>query len=341
MSAQFPALRVVRRLLQGPCVAPPRWLEHREIFGRAVFLVQVFYCVTAYRLYDESRELTLLTGSAEDLDLLWPVMWMDFVSLDSAVWVLVHLALGSSLLGLLLWRILAVRVLVSLTLLQLMALQNSYGGIGHASHEWFWISACFWFLPNGRHRDVGATRVGRMEFLYAFGFAPALILFFYTLSGLYKVLNATVALSQGVVGGFSPTAMAITVARRSLETGAEPMWGGLIIDMPLLGWPLYLGINFVEVVSIAIFFRPVLHRAWGVLLIVFHFGTLLFLDIEFPLHILIKALFFVRSPFALNEPNWRSMLAAVPFVGWVFRLGFGWSAVVVEVSNPTVSGRGS
>ena len=122
MSARFPTLHRIRRLLQGPCVAPPRWLEHREIFRRAVFLVQVFYAVTAYRLYDAGRELTLLTGSVEDLDLLWPVLWMDFVSMDSAVWILVHLALGSSLLGLLLWRFFAVRVLVSLALLQLMAL---------------------------------------------------------------------------------------------------------------------------------------------------------------------------------------------------------------------------
>ena len=111
--------------------------------------------------------------------------------------------------------------------------------------------------------------------------------------------------------------------------------------MPLLAWPFYLGLYFVEVVSIAVFFRPALHRVWGVLLIAFHFGTLLFLDIEFPLHILINALFFVLSPFAPQESNWRSMLAAVPVFGWLFRLGFGWSAIVAGVSSPAVSGRGS
>jgi len=338
MIMRLPALRRIRRVLQGPCVEAPRWREHREMFDHAVLLVGVFYAVTAYRLYDESRDLTFLAGPVDNLDLLWPVFWMQYVPLNSAVWVLVHLALVAGLMGLLFWRFLSVRILVSVTLLQFMALRLSYYGFGHGYHEWFWISVCFWFLPTGRKRDIEAQRIGRMDFLYAFGFAPALMLFFYTLSGLYKLLHATVALSQGVVGGFSPSAMAVTVAQRALETGAEPMWAGVIIDMPLLGWPIYLSLYFVEVVSIAVFFRPSLHRVWGVLLIGFHFGTLLFLDIEFPLHILINALFFVMSPFAPKESGWRSMLSAVPVFGGLFRLGFGWSATVGRVNSRAVSG---
>jgi len=263
---------------------------------------------------------------------------MRYVPLTSAVWVLFHLALVAGLMGLLFWRFLAVRILVSVTLLQFMALRLSIDGFGHGLHEWFWISVCFWFLPTGRKGDIEAQRLGRIDFLYAFGFAPALILFFYTLSGLYKILHASVALSQGVVGGFSPSAMAVTIAQRALETSAEPMWAGVIIDMPLLGWPPYLGLYFIEVFSIAVFFRPSLHRVWGVILIGFHFGTLLFLDIVFPLHILINALFFVMSPFAPNDPGWRSMLAAVPVFGGLFRLGFGWSAKLARINSRAVSG---
>lgn len=325
MNVRFPLLRRLRLALTGPCRAAPRWQAHREMFKRAVLIVQVFYAVTAYRMYGESRDLTHLSGSADDLDLLWPVMWMRFVPLETAGWLLAHLALGAGFAGLLFWRFRPVRVLLSLALLELMALGNSYGGTGHGAHEWFWISVCFWFLPTGRPRELEASRFGRTDFLYAFGMAPALILFFYTLSGLYKLLHATVALLQGEFGGFSPEALAVTVARRALETGSEPMWAEPIIAAPLLGWPLYLGLYFVEVVSIAVFFRPVLHRAWGVILIAFHFGTLLLLDIIFPLHVLINALFFVMSPFAPDRSCWRAMLAAVPFVGVVFRRGFGWS----------------
>lgn len=325
MSLRFPLLRRLRLALTGPCRAAPRWQAHGEMFKRADLIVQVFYAVTAFRMYAASQNLSHLSGSVDDLDLLWPVLWMRFVPLDTAGWLLAHLALGAGFAGLLFWRYRLVRVLSSLALLELMALANSYGGTGHGAHEWFWISVCFWFLPTGRPRELEASRFGRTDYLYAFGMAPALILFFYTLSGLYKCLHATFALLHGQLGGFSPDAMAVTVARRALETGSEPMWADLIIAAPLFGWPLYLGLYFIEVVSIAVFFRPVLHRAWGVILIAFHFGTLLFLDIIFPLHVLINSMLFLMSPFAPDRSCWRAMLAAVPIIGVVFRRGFGWS----------------
>ena len=338
MSARLSAERFLRRLLRGPCVGAPRWRQHRDMFRRAVLLVQVFYAVTAYQLYAESRDFTHLSGSAERYDLLWPVLWMQYVPLETAGWILAHLALGAGFLGLFLWRHLAVRVLVSVALLEVMALANSHGGMTHGFHEWFWISVCFWFLPTARPSAIEHDRVGRTAFLYAFGFAPALILFFYTLSGLYKCLYATAALLAGEFGGFSPGAMASTLAWRAIETGSEPMWAGPIIAMPMLGWPLYLGLYFVEVVAIAVFFRPVLHRAWGLLLIAFHFGTLLFMDITFPLHVLINAMLFVMSPFAPTDAGWRQMLAAVPVFGWFARKGFGWSAARPAVSAQAAGG---
>lgn len=338
MSARVPVERHIRRALRGPCAAAPRWQAHRDMFRRAVLIVQVFYAVSAYRLYGESRPLTHLSGSVEQYDLLWPVLWLKLVPLETAGWILAHLALASGFLGVVFWRHIGVRVLVSLSFLQLMALQNSHGAMSHGSHEWFWISVCFWFLPSERARDIENDRVRRTDFLYAFGFAPALILFFYTLSGLYKCLLAGVALLQGEFGGFSPGAMAVTVAFRALQTGSQPMWAEPVIMFPLLGWPLFVGLYFIEVVSIAVLFRPVLHRAWGMILIAFHFGTLLFLDIVFPLHVLINALLFVMSPYAPENANWRAMLAAVPLLGWVFRRAFGWSAVSITLSTRAAHG---
>jgi hypothetical protein len=74
------------------------------------------------------------------------------------------------------------------------------------------------------------------------------------------------------------------------------------------------------------------------ILIAFHFGTLLFLDIVFPLHVLINALLFVMSPVAPGGANWRAMFAAVPVLGWKFRRGFGWSASPVPVSTQAACG---
>ena len=93
--------------------------------------------------------------------------------------------------------------------------------------------------------------------------AAGLILFFYSMSGLWKVLSATAALLTGTFGGFSPSAMAVTVANRALLTHSDPLWAQVVIDWPVLGWPLYLGLYYVELVAIAIAFRPALIRLWG------------------------------------------------------------------------------
>ena len=121
--------------------------------------------------------------------------------------------------------------------------------------------------------------------------------------------------------------MAVTVAHRALQTRSEPLGADLIINWPILGWPMFLGLYYVELVAIAIAFRPALIRVWGVILILFHLGTLLFLDIVFPLHVLINAMLFVFSPFAVSDVRWRTMLAALPVIGILLRNVFRWSAV--------------
>lgn len=338
MKTLLPVERRIRHALRGPCATAPRWREHSAMVRRAVMIVQVFYAISAARLYEASRSLSHLSGSVEGYDLLWPVLWLKLVPLETGGWIMAHLALLSGILGIVLWRHRLVRVLVSLSFLQIAALHNSHGAMSHGYHEWIWISVCFWFLPTAPTQKILTDRLQRTEFLYAFGFAPALILFFYTLSGLYKCMHAGLMLVQGEFGGFSPSAMAVTLAWRALETASSPMWAEPVIMFPFLGWPIFLGLYFVEVVSIAVFFRPVLHRTWGMLLIGFHFGTLLFMDITFSQHILINALLFVMSPFAPKETDWRAVLAAVPMVGWLFRRGLGWSVRPVGVSSRAARG---
>jgi len=322
-----PFVRFVRRRLQGPCATPPRWREHGVMFERAFLIVQFFYAVTLYRFYGAGRDLSTLSTPLEEMDLLWPVLWLQFTGVERGGSILTLLGLGAGVAGLLLWRYALVRVLVSIALLEQAAIGNSFGAINHGEHEWIWISVCFWFLPSGSLKTLNGSRALRIQFLLVFGGAAALILLFYSMSGLWKCISAGIALAQGEMGGFSPTAMAVTVARRALQTGSEPLGADLIINWPILGWPMYLGLYYVELVAIAIAFRPALIRVWGVILILFHLGTLLFLDIVFPLHVLINAMLFVFSPFAVSDVRWRTMLAALPVIGILLRNVFRWSAV--------------
>ena len=57
-------------------------------------------------------------------------------------------------------------------------------------------------------------------------------------------------------------------------------------------------------------FIPRLHRALGLVLIGFHLGTGLLMDIYFTAHVLWLALFFVYSPFRMERPRWRGISRA-------------------------------
>ena len=312
--------RYLRHVAAGSYRTATRWSLHRAMFQQATLIVWFFYIASAYFLYDGARAFSHIVDSADSLELLWPVAWLQSVGLDRGGKVVAHLGLAAAVLGLLWWRVLAVRIFISLALLLYAAFANSYGAINHNHHEWFWISVCFWFLPTGRAETIEATRVKRMQFLTAFSLAPLLILVFYTQSGVYKCYYALAALVHDRVGGFSPDAMGITIAGRAFQTGSQPMWGELAVGYPLLSWPFYLGLYFAEIVSIFVFFRPQLHRLWGVVLIAFHFGTLLFMDIVFGKHVLINGMLFVMSPFALGQHSLHSQLLSIPVLGDLYAL---------------------
>jgi hypothetical protein len=297
-----------------------RWALHNAMFQQATLIVWFFYVASAYFLYDGSRAFSDLIDSADSLELLWPVAWLPNVGLDRGGKIVAHIGLAAAVIGLVWWRVLAARILVSVALLLYAAFSNSFGAINHGHHEWFWLSVCFWLLPTGSAETVAATRVSRMQFLTAFSLAPLLILCFYTLSGVYKGYYALAALVHGRIGGFSPDAMGITIAGRAFQTGSHPMWGELAVGYPLLSWPFYLGLYFAEIVSLLVFFRPQLHRFWGVTLIMFHFGTLLFMDIVFGKHVLINGMLFVMSPFALGRFSFHYRLVSIPVLGDAYSL---------------------
>lgn len=152
----------------------------------------------------------------------------------------------------------------------------------------------------------------------------ALVLLFYSMAGAYKVWDATQMLLSGQTGGFSPYAMANTIAWRQISTNTDPIYADMLMDAPLLGWPLYLGLYYAQFFAIVILFRPALHRLWGVILIGFHFGTIVLMDISFPYHIAINAILLLLSPYAPDRFDLRQIAASLPLFGVLFRAGLGW-----------------
>ena len=122
---------------------------------------------------------------------------------------------------------------------------------------------------------------------------------------------------HGQVHAFAPQALARHIAYRLLEgtAVADYMLGPFIIRHPCVGWPFYLAAIYLETFSLLVAFRPTLHRAWGVALILFHLGIYLTLTIMFSWEILLVGLLLVCSPFAPAKAGWGELAAQLPVWG--------------------------
>lgn len=291
--------------------------NHRSILERAYTLVRCYYAINLFMSYGLARAVRRVGLSGAEPDYQWPVIWMYQTDLHSASLFLMSALIVSSLVGLMFSQHRWARIMVSLVLLEHAAWANSFGAINHGYHMGFWISFCLIFLPDGKASKLLAHRARRMQFLIVFSMTQALILLFYSLAGAYKVAAAVISLTKSQFSTFAPEAMANTLAFRMLQTNSDALLAPFIIENHWVGWPLYLGLQYVQLVAILIAFRPQLHVAWGVLLIGFHIGTLMFMDIIFSHHVLYLALFFVLSPFAIRSFNWRIAARQLPIFGLV------------------------
>ena len=143
------------------------------------------------------------------------------------------------------------------------------------------------------------------------------------MSGVYKFWGAIPKLLVDEFNGFSLGAMAETLALRQQQTMTNPIYAGIIIDKPLLGWPLFVGLYYVELVAMLIFFRPSLHVLWGYP----NLGPLwndCVMEVAFSLHILFNAMLFLLSPFAVRHPPLTTIVASLQWFGWPFRRYLGW-----------------
>lgn len=319
IAADSRALRWLRRALGGAARRAPDWQAQELIVARALVLVRVFYGIGLAKIYGHWEMISGLAAGWEARDPLWPSRWLDHVPREGAgdLLLVALFAVGAGVLAFPMSRVL--RVLSALGALQVAALANSWGGINHGYHEWVWISVVLCFLPNGARPEAPqAARAWRQQVILAVASVALVLLLFYTMSGAYKLWFAAIQLMQGEFGGLSPTAMAVTVARRSLETMNDPPLAPLVIAWPLLGWPLYLFVYYAELVAVAIAFRPRLLVAWGMALVVFHLGTAAFMGIAFTDHVIWNVMFLMAAPHAVSG-DWRRALGDLPLFGWAAR----------------------
>jgi len=253
---------------------------------------------------------------------LWAVIWVNWVSLETAVFV-IGLALPVSALAAL-WRPAAwwPRMFVFVCLLQYTAFDNSFGSINHFMYYPLWISFIFLFAPVEPPKR-GATSISvHMRYLYPAFLAQVFIGLFYTLSGYHKVINGFFP-STSTVSSFHPDALPLLAFELLENNGRTSMLGNFFSNHLWIGWPAFLSVMYFELFFIIAVFRPQLHRLFGFVFAAFHIGVWLVMGITFQFQPIMVALIFIMSPFALiGAPSLRDtvyQLPGVDFVVWIRR----------------------
>lgn len=297
------ALRRLRRKLRpNYAEAGGAFRRVRTFYGNAQWTIRFFYGVSLFLSYELIA--SIYHRNPETADFLWPVAWLNIGGLAGySVAVPIILFVLNCLVALK-PEIRTLRILFALFCLFSAAIDNSYGAMSHGWHIWLWLAVILVFLP-GRGRSDDRAR--RLTTLSVMVYAQAAILLTYSMAGSLKLIAGFKALIAGESGNFSVTGFATLLADRMVRGSGESILGGVVVEYPELGYVIFLFVILAQTISILIAVHPRLHRAWGLLLIFFHLGTALLMDIYFPTHVLWLALFLVFSPFRLDRGRWRGI----------------------------------
>ena len=168
-------------------------------------------------------------------------------------------------------------------LLQWMALINGFGKVNHDLHGWLFRgerrlrSSCP-TTAMASHPPASASATTSSP---SFGAAQLFVLFFYTLSGLWKLVYAVEGLFGPEMSSFEVEGFSYILADRISNFSQETVVGSFVVRHSWLGWMLFNGTMYLEGASLLIAFRPRLHRIWGLGLILFHAGTQLAMGFTF------------------------------------------------------------
>lgn len=307
-----------RHLWSGPLRTPAETVAFGgRAYATACTLVRAFYVVSFLWVVESMTKWADLLD-LQVVDELWPARWIDQAGAHSGIKLVLVGYLVSGL-AVLVWpeRRIA-RFAYALFLLQYMAIVNSPTKINHSLHAWLYVSWIFIALPDGHWRE--RTRLAeRFRLLYVFAVAQFAVLFAYTLTGLWKVWEGSLALVHHQTSGFDPSGFSYIIAERLLATDANTIAGPFFVQHELPGWALFVGTMYLESASVVVAFRPRLHKVWGIGLIGFHLGTLIVMGFTFNQNIVLLGLLFILSPFQPERFEWRQVILDLPGIHFFAR----------------------
>lgn len=296
-------------------------LLSRQRFTAAQTLITAYYAVlfffAAGNLFSWQRYL-----GASELAPRWPVVWLDFVDTRAGIAAILWLHLAGGLAAITLARYRWARILVFVSLLELLALEFSFGPVNHGNHLGVLVAFVLIFLPAGWHERDRLSRRARAATLVVFSGTQALILLTYSMAGMWKAGGILEQWLRGEsVTYLHPHGLAQQIAAKMLEDDAPSVLGPWVVEHPWVGWLPGIAAVYLELFALWIVARPSLHRIWGLGLALFHLATHLTMGVGFPQSTLWLALFLVLSPFRPEETDRRRAIRQLPAFGrWLHRL---------------------
>ena len=263
----------------------------------------------------------------------WPARWIDTVGLSPGIPLILGGYLVASVVAMMLPERRIARIAYVVMLLQWMALINGFGKVNHDLHGWLFVAAAFVFLPDGGWRHIRSVGE-RHYFLTVFWAAQVFLLFFYTLTGLWKIVYAVEGLFGPEMSAFEIDGFSYILADRISNTSQDTVVGSFVVRNAWLGWLLFNGTMYLEGASLLIVFRPRLHRIWGLGLILFHAGTQLAMGFTFLPTISLVVLLLVQSPAAPEELSLKAALLDLPGFHLVSRLARSRGAARARGARP-------
>ena len=300
---------------------PPRGPgDFRRIAVEVVWLVRFFYLFVFF-LMNTHLGLHRYLSRGDPTDPVWPAALLNGLlgpGWAEAAYDLPVIPVASAVLGILamvfpgclIWRF-----GIFLYLFFTVALINSYGSISHGGHFLVYVSFALLFLPAAAGRPDRMPRSAAMNCIRTFWFAQFIPLFCYSLAGLWKVLFSGPELLT------SDSFVRILLNRVMSDTSSMPLLLPYVVRYEHLSQFLLLGVVYLEVCAVFAWFRPHLHRPFGVMLILFHLGVGWLLNIFFIGNLAILGIFMVFSPFSPRRSSWFTVAQSLPLLGIPFRIG--------------------
>ena len=283
-------------------------------FSRAavefIWLTRVYYLIAAYVIVNGRFHPLHNTAPTDNL---WPVALVKELSggyvLSNLTATIAFGASAVALLAVFFPRMLIWRLGVFVYFFYNDALLNSFGFPGYAERIYVFISFALLFLPPNYNFKEKLSYRNVLACLAVFWLTQALLLITYSISGFWKVRDSGMEV-------FATDGMTrILISRALSDTLDIPLF--LPVIAPHLGLThlMQLAIIYVQLSAIFALFRPHLHRPFGVILVLFHFGTDWILNVRFPANILVVGLFLILSPTAPRRFSFMGFVLSLPVLG--------------------------